>query len=377
MLFTFIPGFFVLCYAVVALAVSLATRLGRKDSVSDMDADYPSVSIVVAVRNEALQIRECLECLLQQDYESGLYEILVVDDDSQDSTADIVNKMSGQDGRIKVLHARNHKGNLFAKTRPLDVGIRASKAQFIATTDADCRPPSSWLKTLVREALKYDKDMVCGCTVVDGPRLTQRIQRLDWLSLKCVAAGLDILGKPLTAMGNNMLFSRNLYLSLGGFEKMGQSVTEDYLFYRSVARANPDRGMITTSPGATNVTIGESSFLDLLNQKKRWLVGGTDSPPFAWILFVIFFAAHFSIVGTLVFEPYLGAALLVVKFAADAAMIRALSAQLKVNVPWILLPAYQLYQLVSAIVLPVALVMTPRVDWKSRQLSLTPHRSAS
>ena len=368
---------FVLLYAATAAVITTAIWTDRPRTERLAEGRFPTVSVVVAARNEAHQITACLDAILNQDYPAELFEVIVVDDESQDDTANVVKQIAATDDRVHLASASSHSGSLIAKSRPLDVGIRLSSAHFIATTDGDCRPPATWLSSLVSLAVANDMKMVCGCTIVTGSSIVQRMQRLDWLNLKAIAAGLNLLGKPLTAMGNNMLFERQTYIDLGGYEEMGSSVTEDFLFYQMVSREHPSRVMISTHPESANTTVGEAGFTDLINQKARWLAGATESPPFAWGLFLVFLATHVSLLAALIVTPAIAFGLFTIKILADAAVIVALARRLRAAIPWITFPAYQLFQITGALILPLSLLSSRSIRWKSRQIAISNHKSRS
>ena len=62
----------------------------------------PCVSIIMPIRNEELFIRGTIESLLQQDFED--FELLIIDDDSQDGTKNILEEFCHRDSRIKVIY---------------------------------------------------------------------------------------------------------------------------------------------------------------------------------------------------------------------------------------------------------------------------------
>src|SRR4051794_35765095 len=94
------------------------------------------VSVVVPARNAAATLGRTLACLADQEVD-GRFEVIVVDDDSEDRTADIARAARGpvtviSDGRLGAAEARNR-------------GVAAAAAPVIAFTDADCFPTRDWL----------------------------------------------------------------------------------------------------------------------------------------------------------------------------------------------------------------------------------------
>ncbi len=101
------------------------------------------ISIIVVALNEAKTIGECLDSLLSMNYESGKFEIVVVDGGSVDATCDIVREYMEKDERVSLI-VESKKGTSAARNR----GFFATKYDFIAYTDADCVVPRQWLKVM-------------------------------------------------------------------------------------------------------------------------------------------------------------------------------------------------------------------------------------
>ncbi len=352
-------------YSVIAVvSVVGVLRYAPEMDSTTISQPRPAVTIVVAARNEEDDIARCIEALLNQSYE-GDYEILIVDDESTDQTLPIAAKYTS-DIRCRILTTRDSPSSLTGKARPLDTGFRSASFALIATTDADCTPPESWLSSLVDFLVANDSDMVCGCTVVNGKGLAGTVQRIDWLHLLCIAAGLNAAGKPLTAMGNNMLFKKQAYLDLGGYDRMGSTLTEDFHFYRTVAKNNPASVAILPVRSARNITNGEGSFRRMLEQKKRWLVGGFHAPPWVWLLYLTYFIVHAGLISVIAVNPVSGTTMFAAKVVLDSALIASLAHRLKENVPWISFPVFQVYQFAGVILIPILLLLGRRVAWKGR-----------
>ncbi len=116
----------------------------------------PIVSVIVVAKNEEKYISACLDSLVVQDFPKDSYEIIVVDGGSKDRTPEIcrsypVKLISTGSG---ISHQRN-------------VGISAAKGKYVAFTDADCIADKNWLRKLVEQAEKTDKNTVA----VGGPNL--------------------------------------------------------------------------------------------------------------------------------------------------------------------------------------------------------------
>lgn len=358
-------------YGTVSLVSSYAvSRFAKVDATtappeSDQPA-YPPVSVVVAARNEEESLGDCIEALLAQDYPAGI-EIIVVDDASTDKTFALASSFA--DKGVAVHSSSERDSQLTGKARPLDLGFRVATNNWVATTDADCRPPEGWLKGLVQRALSNpDLEMVCGCTVVSPHNMPSSVQRIDWLQLLCIASGLSLAGRPLTAMGNNMLLRRDRYLDLGGYEGIGDSLTEDFHLFQAFGKS----AEIVPLPTTMNRTLGETSFGELFMQKQRWLAGGLVAPVWVWLLYLTFALSHVGILYALVAAPLVGFALFLLKISFDVALIRALSSALDEDVQWRWFIPFQLYQLAGILIIPALLLTRRGVHWRGRAHGLSP-----
>jgi glycosyltransferase involved in cell wall biosynthesis len=90
----------------------------------------PTVSIVVAVRNQERYIGRCIRSILNQTYPREDYEVIVIDDASTDRTRYALELF---DGEIKVIHNAERKG----LPGSLNVGIKSARGRFVVRIDGD------------------------------------------------------------------------------------------------------------------------------------------------------------------------------------------------------------------------------------------------
>src|ERR1041385_9092278 len=96
------------------------------------------ISVIVPVRNDS-RIQQCIESLLQQDLPKEEFEVLVVDNASNN----VELKKLIEAYPVRYL-AENQTGSYAARNR----GIRESSGSILAFTDADCIVPAQWLRTM-------------------------------------------------------------------------------------------------------------------------------------------------------------------------------------------------------------------------------------
>lgn len=99
------------------------------------------LSVIIPTRNRRELLKECLNCLLNQDFPKDDYEIIVVDDGSSDGTKELLDELSAN---IKCFR-QERKGPATAR----NVGIKKSKGDVIAFLDDDCLVERSWVTQMV------------------------------------------------------------------------------------------------------------------------------------------------------------------------------------------------------------------------------------
>lgn len=170
-------------------------------------------SIVIAARNEENNISQCLEDILQQDFPKHLFEVVVVDDNSEDATVDAVNGFLGRFENIRLVNLANEPGKAEGKKAAIARGIEKARGELIVTTDADCRCGKNWLASIVSYYLKYQPIMISGPVVFTAkPGFMGSFMKLEFLSLVASGAGGIGMGKPLMCNGANLAFRRDVFL---------------------------------------------------------------------------------------------------------------------------------------------------------------------
>ncbi|MDT7541859.1 MAG: hypothetical protein QOE33_1763 [Acidobacteriota bacterium] len=115
---------------------------------------HPFVSVIVPVYNDPDRLQLCLRALEGQTYPPGLYEIVVIDNGSDESLAPHVEESSRT-----LLCSEEHPGSYAARNR----GLSLARGEVIAFTDADCIPASDWIERGVARLLSSpDCGLVAG-----------------------------------------------------------------------------------------------------------------------------------------------------------------------------------------------------------------------
>jgi len=213
---------------------------GSRDG-TDASPPFPSVSVIVPARNEAANIRRCVESLASQAYPD--FEVVVVDDGSTDGTGDLARGVApGRARKLRVVEGTPLPAGWFGKPWACANGAAAATGDLLLFTDADTEHHPDLLARAV-EALHEDRADVLSLIgrqemVTFGERLVQpqvfaligmRFRRLD----RVVEPGR---WREAIANGQYILVRREAYEALGGHAAVRGEVVEDLRLAQEITR---------------------------------------------------------------------------------------------------------------------------------------------
>jgi len=150
MILLILAAFTLLLFVGLLMELVKARRTIRKlAELSQERESWPSVSVIVAARDEEGGISVALDSVLNLHYEK--LEVIFVDDRSTDRTGEIVKAKAGRDPRIKLLTIRELPGGWLGKNHALHVGAAAASGDYLLFTDADV----VFERTALRRAVAY------------------------------------------------------------------------------------------------------------------------------------------------------------------------------------------------------------------------------
>jgi len=190
----------------------------------------PFISVLVPARNEELNIRTCLESLQKQNYPN--FEILVLDDNSSDNTADIVSQMAAGDSRIQLISGAPLPKSWAGKPFACYQLAQQASGSWLLFVDADTTHEPHMLRSVLAMALKCKSSLLSGFPRQLANSLPQRVAIpvlyfviLSWLPLWWLQRSKE--PKPSLAIGQFLLFPREEYWRIGGHEAVKSRIIED------------------------------------------------------------------------------------------------------------------------------------------------------
>jgi hypothetical protein len=226
--------------------------------------------------------------------------------------------------------------------------------------------PPTWITALLAHAAP-GVGTVTGITAVQGPRLFHKLQGIDWLLSLSMVQVVSEMGRPVTAMGNNMLVTRAAYEATGGYEALPFSVTEDFALFKAViARGYGFRHVFSPEARADSLPI--PTWAALLKQRRRWL-RGVEALPLRLRLELLFFSGFWPAMGgvAVVSGPAVALTLWGLKVLVQGTLAYFAHRRAGLQLPWRLLPLFEFYTLGLTISLVGYRMFGGGVVWKGRR----------
>ncbi|MGZ8539177.1 MAG: glycosyltransferase family 2 protein [Chitinophagaceae bacterium] len=245
------------------------------------------ISVIIPARNEEENIAGLLKALQQQTYPKNLFEIIVVDDHSNDKTAAIV-KMFPE---VKLLQLNDDAINSYKK-KAIEKGIAASSFELIVATDADCVPLPKWLQTIVSFKEASNAGFVVAPVVFNcNSSPLQVFQAMDFMVLQGITAASVYKKIHSMCNGANLAYEKKLFYEVNGFDGIDHIASgDDMLLMHKIAKKYPDRIQYLKSAEAIVATQPMLTWKQFFNQRVRWASKATDyeDKRIFWVLVLVY-----------------------------------------------------------------------------------------
>ena len=336
------------------------------------------ISILLAVRNEEKYLKMCLQALANQDYNTSLYDVFILDDNSNDNSAAIAKDFCGSHHNFHYMLIKEQQSGLKGKMNVLAQGLIRQNCDLVLITDADCLVPTSWISGIT--AYFDEKTGLVGALTSLTPlsdmnltykeKLFHKIQALDWLFLQAVARLSSNAGKPVTVLGNNFAFSLKAYRETGGFEKIGFSITEDYALLKAIEKTGRWEIKHINDPRAAIFSYPLDSLKDFFMQRLRWIKGGRSARPWAYFLMSTSFVTHILLLIALITNPgnILNLLALISIFLMDYQTVKSNIKKVKSNQLKPLFILFELFYMIYTLLFSVYFLFPVKIGWKGRKL---------
>lgn len=224
------------------------------------------VAVVVAARNEERNIDGLLKALEAQDCVFK-YDVIIVDDSSEDRTVEIARSHWAKKFNLSVLA----NGGI-GKKDAITTGVHSSLADVILVTDADCIPDVKWVSKMTEQF--YDMGCVFVAGMVrprDGDGFLNATLETETIFLQVVSAGMFAQKNPILCNGASMGFTRKFFMDVQGFTNDRFVSGDDVLLLQKARWTVPTGIRWMTDKNAMVETPLAPTLNDAIEQRSRWI----------------------------------------------------------------------------------------------------------
>lgn len=263
---------FFLIYFSVAVALIFKWVAIPTESVKENNFNN-FISVIVPVRNEEKNISNVLESLKKQLYPADCFEIIIVDDHSEDSTGKIVNRILPQIPNLRLLKLNKIQPNVYGKKRAIEFGVSQARGTLIAQTDADCLAPSNWLSQANSFYNSTKVKLIAGPVCLpQSYTLLQNFQQAELLVLALVTGVSVNSEKAFLCNGANLIYEKSAFEAVEGFKGVDNIASGDDVFLLQKIKSRFGANAIQFLKHSQFIvhTNPLNSVSELLQQRVRW-----------------------------------------------------------------------------------------------------------
>ena len=231
------------------------------------------MSVIICAKNEAGNLSENLPLILEQDYPD--FEVIVVDDCSDDNTQEVLKEFSLIYPNFKYTTIKKDPKFQHGKKLAVTVGIKAASNEYLLHTDADCYPVSKkWIRNIAGNFNTKTEIVLAYGGYKTEPGLLNKLIRYETVFTVMQYMGYAERGIPFMGVGRNLSYRKSLFFLNRGFAShIGLISGDDDLFISETS--NAENTVVESSPESFTISKPETRLIDWYLQKKRHFVTGS------------------------------------------------------------------------------------------------------
>ena len=268
---------------------------------------FTKITVVIPARNEAENLVNCLDAIINQSYPKHLFEVLVVDDHSTDNTADII--LSYYQHNVKLISLKDfispNQINAYKK-KAIEIAIQQSTGELIVTTDADCLVQPNWLVNIATFYEKNDAAFIAMPVSYNCKNnFLEIFQELDFMTLQGITGAAVFKKAHSMCNGANLAYQKKAFIAVGGFSGIDKIASgDDMLLMHKIYKQFPDKVFFLKSKEIIVSTQPMDTLKGFFNQRIRWASKADkydDKRIFFVLLLVYFFNVIIFVLGMFTF----------------------------------------------------------------------------
>lgn len=264
-----IPFLIIVIYAALCLfmAKGFMSYPVSKTTISSTDIRF---SIVIAARDEQKTIANCIRTITEQNFPKQNIEVILVNDNSEDETAETAKKLLIQyDIDHTIITNTQHLG----KKKSLIKAIDVAKHNYIIARDADTfTATNDWLSSISSYIQETKKEfIICPIAIKHQGGLLSAMQEVETSVLNIFTIATTYFKIPFLCSGANLVFSKRLFEQTNKYaDHLHIQSGDDVYFLEAVKKLEPHQITYLKNTDALVYTYPEPSIEKLFSQKIRW-----------------------------------------------------------------------------------------------------------
>lgn len=235
-----------------------------------------TISIIIPARNEAKNIFNILHDISEQNYPAELFEVIVIDDHSDDDTYAISCAFAETHPQFKIVKLADllEQADIKSafKKRAIEAAVKSATGTLIITTDADCRVQKTWLQHIAAFYEKENGKLIAApvCFYGVGGRF-QQFQALDFCGMQAITGASLSMGMFNMANGANLAYEKEAFLKVNGYQDIDKKASgDDMLLVYKIAQQYPEQVKFLKDKLAVVYTKPTETINEFLQQRFRW-----------------------------------------------------------------------------------------------------------
>lgn len=280
---------FFLLSGLIYMAMLLYFLIGIFRISNETNQRLFSVTVLIPARNEEKDISRCIESLWNQTYPREWYRVIVIDDQSTDRTAEVVEQVIKDKPNFQLLQHPPHQLYPTFKKQALLYALKKVHSQIVMTVDADSIAQPDWIKKMV-ELYDDETGVVAGLVTFHQAyekSVFHRLQTLEFAGIVFCGVGAVGQNNPLICNGSNLSYRLQAFHEAGGYD--GNEFVpsgDDDLFIQNVHKKTSWKIKYSLLPETINFTQPVNTLMEFINQRARWASKSLYYPQ-RWLFFLM------------------------------------------------------------------------------------------
>lgn len=328
----------------------------------------PPVSVIIAARDEYLNLYENLPAILEQEYPD--FEVIVVNNESTDDSATLLRNFQEQYENLKVITLERNLNFFKGKKFPLSLGIRAAKNDILVFTDADCKPASPHWLNHMQSGFINDTGIVLGVgQYMKKPGLLNALIRFETFMIAIQYLSFAIANIPYMGVGRNLAYRKSLFMRQKGFISHYMiSSGDDDLFVNQASKVSAVN--IRIHPDAHTFSRPVTNLRHYLIQKRRHFTTARYYRPSHKIILGLISLSQFLFFAFLILNivmmnfVFITMIAFTLRWISQCIIIKITTKKLRIKILYVLSPFMELSLMFLHILAVSANIFSKPARWK-------------